>query len=165
MTGFTRALCASFLAIGACVAAPAFAADAAAEVAALQAVDQTWLKAYNAGDADTAASLYDEHAVLLPPGAPAAKGRAAIRSFLASDMAASKKAGVAFHLGANPDGGVNGDFGWVSGSYSVTDASGKVVERGKYLSVSKKSGGVWRYVRDTWNSDGPAPESAGAAKP
>ena len=162
MTGFTRALCASFLAIGACVAAPAFAADAAAEVAAevaaLQAVDQTWLKAYNAGDADTAASLYDEHAVLLPPGAPAAKGRSALRSFLASDMAASKKAGVAFHLDANPDGGVNGDFGWVSGSYSVTDASGNVVERGKYLSVSKKSGGAWRYVRDTWNSDGsPAP--------
>jgi fructose-bisphosphate aldolase class 1 len=34
------------------------AEDSAKELAALQAVDQTWLKAYNAGDLDTLASLY-----------------------------------------------------------------------------------------------------------
>src|SRR4051812_26600528 len=47
-----------------------FAADAAKEVAALRAADQDWAKAYNAGNADGVASLYDEHAVLLPPGTP-----------------------------------------------------------------------------------------------
>lgn len=156
MTKFTRAVGASFLIVGAFGSGAAFAAEASADVAAMQAVDQTWLTSYNSGDADTIASLYDEHAILMPPGAPAAKGRAAIRTFLAADMAASKKAGVEFHLGANPDGGVNGNLGWVSGTYSVTDKNGNVVERGKYLSVSKKDGGKWHYVRDTWNADGAA---------
>lgn len=36
----------------------ASAADSAKEVAALQAVDQAWAKAYNAGNADAVASLY-----------------------------------------------------------------------------------------------------------
>ncbi|TLY53608.1 MAG: SgcJ/EcaC family oxidoreductase [Gammaproteobacteria bacterium] len=135
-------------------AADALAADPAAEVKALQAVDHTWVKAYNAGDAPAAASLYDENAILMPPGAQSVRGRAAIRAFLASDMAASAKAGVTFHLGEKSDGGVTGAMGWVSGTYSVTDKSGKVVETGKYLSVSKKENGKWLYVRDTWNSDG-----------
>jgi ketosteroid isomerase-like protein len=139
------------------------AADGAAEVAAIHAVDQAWLKAYNGGDADAVAGLYDEKAILLPPGAPASHGRAAIRTFFASDIAASKKGGVMFHLGPNPDGGANGDMGWASGTYSVTDASGKVVDSGKYLSVSKKQGGKWLYIRDTWNSDSAATAAAPSA--
>lgn len=142
------------------------AAGAAKEVAALQAVDQAWAKAYNAGDADAVASLYDEQAVLLPPGAPATKGRPAIRAFFAKDTAESQKAGVTFVLDSNPAGGVAGDTGWQSGTYAVKDKAGKVVETGKYLSVSVKKGGKWLYVRDTWNSDGataPA-ESAAPAK-
>ncbi len=141
-----------------------FAADAAADVAAMHAVDQAWLKGYNAGDADALAALYDEQALLMPPGAPAQHGRAAIRAFLAADVAASAKAGITFHLGANPDGGANGDMGWVSGTYSVTDKSGKVIDTGKYLSVSKKQGGKWRYIRDTWNSDGAPPPTPAAKK-
>jgi ketosteroid isomerase-like protein len=123
------------------------------ELAALQAVDQTWVKAYNAADADTMASLYDEHAALLPPGAPRASGRAAIRAFLAQDSAESAKAGVAFSLGPKPAGGVSGNMGWQSGTYAVKDKSGKIVDTGKYLSVSMKNGGKWLYVRDIWNSD------------
>jgi len=165
MTTMTRTVGFScLLALFAFFSVGAFDADAAADLAAMHAVDQAWLKAYNSGDADTIAGLYDEKAILLPPGAPAAHGRAAIRTFLASDMAASKKAGVAFHLGPNPDGGANGDMGWVSGTYSVTDSSGKVVESGKYLSVSKKEGGKWLYIRDTWNADGAPPAEPAAKK-
>ena len=141
------------------------AADLAAGVAAMHAVDQVWVKAYNAGDVDTVASLYDEHAVLLPPGAPGANGRAAIRTFFAKDIAASAKDGVTFSLGAKPDGGVSGDMGWVSGTYVVKDKSGRVVDTGKYLSVSRKRGGKWLYVRDTWNSDGPPASAEPAAPP
>ncbi len=141
------------------------AADPAADVAAMHAVDQVWVKAYNAGDVDTVASLYDEHAVLLPPGAPGANGRAAIRAFFAKDIAASAKDGVTFGLGAKPDGGVSGDMGWVSGTYVVKDKSGRVVDTGKYLSVSRKKGGKWLYVRDTWNSDGPPASAEPAAPP
>ena len=140
------------------------AADPASEVAAIHAVDQAWVKAYNAGDVDTVASCYDEHAVLLPPGAPATHGRAAIRAFLANAMAAFAKDGLSFSLGAKPDGGVSGDTGWASGSYTVKDKSGRVVDTGKYLSVSRKKDGKWLYIRDTWNSDGP-PASAEPAPP
>jgi ketosteroid isomerase-like protein len=142
------------------------AADSAKEMAALQAADQKWAKAYNAGNADAVASLYDEQAVLLPPGAPGVNGRAAIKAFFVKDTAESQKAGVAFSLGPKPTGGVSGDLGWQSGTYAVKDKAGKVVETGKYLSVSTKKSGKWLYVRDTWNSDGaPAPaESAAPAK-
>src|SRR6185312_2727229 len=75
------------------------AAGSAKELAALHAVDQAWVKAaYNAGDTDGVANLYDEHAVLLPPGAPGVSGRAAIRAFFAKDTAASAKDGVTFSL-------------------------------------------------------------------
>ena len=140
------------------------AADSAKEMAALQAADQNWAKAYNAGNADAVASLYDEQAVLLPPGAPGVNGRAAIKAFFAKDTAESQKAGVAFSLGPQPAGGVSGDIGWQSGTYAVKDKAGKVVEAGKYLSVSMKKGGKWLYVRDTWNADGAPAESAAPAK-
>ena len=139
------------------------AQDSAKELAALQAVDQTWLKAYNAGEVDTLASFYDEHAVLLLPGAPAANGRAAIRAFFAKDTAESKKAGFTTSIGPNPAGGVSGDMGWQSGTYVVKDKSGKIVDTVYYFSVSVKRGGKWLYVRDTYNSDSsPAPAESTA---
>lgn len=125
------------------------------ELAVLKDADQAWVKAYNAGVAGTVAGLYTEDAVLLPPGASGVHGRVAIHAFFISDIAASMKAGVLFHLTGHPDGGVNGDWGWCSGTYNVTDRAGHIVESGKYLSVSRKVNGKWRYVRDTWNSDGP----------
>jgi ketosteroid isomerase-like protein len=139
-------------------------ADSGAEVAALHAVDQSWVKAYNAGDVETVVSLYDEHAVLLPPGAPGASGRAAIRAFFAKDIAASAKEGFKFSLGAKSDGGVSGEMGWASGTYEVRDKSGHVVDTGKYLSVSVKKGSKWLYLRDTWNSDGAPPASESPKK-
>jgi len=136
------------------------AKSASSVLAALQAVDQEWVHAYNAGDVNKVASLYVKDAVLQPPGAPAAHGRSAIHVFFAHDMAESQKAGITFHLTGHSDGGVSDDWGWCSGTYSVTDKSGKVVEVGKYLSVSRKESGAWRYVRNTWNLDGAVPASA-----
>src|SRR5712692_9646751 len=67
---------------------------AGGDVAALEAADQAWLKAFNSGNADAIANLYDENAVLLPPGAPAVTGRAAIRAFLKNEMDGAAKGGV-----------------------------------------------------------------------
>ncbi len=141
------------------------AADPAAEVMAIHAVDAVWVKAFNAGDADTVAAQYDEQAVLLPPGARAAHGRAAIRECFAKMMSEAAKEGLAFSLGAKPAGGARGDWGWSSGTYVLKDKTGKVIDTGKYLSVSKKKGGKWLYVRDTWNSDGPPASKEPAAPP
>jgi ketosteroid isomerase-like protein len=148
------------------VAAGPTLADTSADIAALEAVDQGWVKAFNSGNADAAAAYYDAKGVLLPPNAKAVIGRAAIKGFLKKEMDGAAKAGVSFALGPKPAGGVSGDMGWQSGSYTLKDKAGKVVETGNYLSISMKKGGTWLYVRDTWGADGaPAPAPAPAAAP
>ena len=143
----------------------ALGAGPSADVAAMHAADQTWVKAFNSNDPATAANLYDENAILMPPGTPAVRGRAAIKAALEKNMADAAKDGISFSLDPKPDSGVSGDLGWVSGIYTVKDKSGKVLETGKYLSVSHKKGGKWLYIRDTWNADAaPAAEPAPPAK-
>jgi uncharacterized protein (TIGR02246 family) len=144
-----------FAAVLALTALQSTAAEAPAELAAIHAVDDAWVKAFNGRDADAMAAQYDEHAVLLPPGAPAVQGQAAIREFFANMLPAATKGGLEFTLGAKPAAGARGDTGWSSGSYVLKDKTGHVIEAGKYLSVSRKKAGKWLYVRDTWNSDGP----------
>ena len=144
--------------------AAAFAAETSKDEAAIRAINPAWVKAYNAGDAKAISGLYAEQAVLLPPGAPAAKGNAAIQAYLAKDMAESAKAGFTFSLDAKTDVGISGDLGWESGTYAVKAKSGAPVEIGKYLTVYKKSDGKWLIIRDTWNSDAPAAPATPAKK-
>jgi len=81
-------------------------------------------------------------------------GRAAIQAYFTKDIAASHAAGVVFNLDPHTDVGVAGNTGWESGTYTAT-IKGTVVESGKFLSVSRKQGGKWHYLRDTWNVDAP----------
>jgi ketosteroid isomerase-like protein len=133
-----------------------FAADAPSSVAAVYAADDAWVQAYNSGDLDAVVAGYDEHAVVYPSGAPPAHGAAAIRAFFAKDNAEFLKGGLSFSLGAKRDGAVTGNLGWASGTYVVKDKAGRVVDKGWYFSVSRKVDGKWLYVRDAYNSDGPA---------
>lgn len=146
------------------VALTGIAQAATSDQAAIRAQTTDWVKAYNGGDVAGAVAQYADDALLMPPGAPGAKGRAAIRSFLTNDIAASKAAGVIFVIGPRTDVGVSGDTGWESGTYTGT-LKGAVIESGKFLSVSQKSSGKWRYIRDTWNADAPAAAPEPAAAP
>jgi len=132
-------------------------------VAAVHAADDAWVKAYNAGQVDNVVALYDANAVLYAPGVPSVHGSAAIREFFTKDNGDFMKTGLAFELAANPDGSVSGDMGWSSGSWSLKDKTGQVVDSGWYFSVARKVGGKWLYVRDSWNSDKPAAPAAAAA--
>lgn len=140
-----------------------------ADEAAIREQTTSWIKAYNGGDAKAVAALYAEDAILLPPGAPGAKGRAAILAFITKDIASSKEAGAVFNVDPKTDVGVSGNLGWESGTYTVTVKSA-TVETGKFLSVSRKKDGKWLYIRDTWNADAapaavpPAPPAAPAKK-
>jgi hypothetical protein len=98
--------------------------------------------------------------VVYPAGAAPAHGSAAIRAFFAKDNAEFLKGGLSFSLGAKRDGAVTGNLGWASGTYVVKDKGGRVVDKGWYFSVSRKVGGKWLYIRDAYNSDGPARGSA-----
>jgi uncharacterized protein (TIGR02246 family) len=157
------------LAAGLAYAAPP---AAGADEAAVRAQTIDWGKAFNGGDAKAVAALYADDAVLLPPGSPPVKGQAAILAFFVKDIADAKKDGVVFVLNPKTDVGIAGDMAWESGTYTAT-IKGKVVEAGKFLSVSRKVNGKWVYIRDTWNADTPpappappaAPSAAAAAAP
>jgi uncharacterized protein (TIGR02246 family) len=143
-------------------------ATSAADEAAIRAETTSWVKAYNDGNAKAVAALYAEDAVLLPPGAPGAAGRAAIQEFITKDIAGSKAADAVFAVNPKSDVGVSGNMGWESGTYKVT-VKGAVIETGKFLSVYRKKNGKWLYIRDTWNADAPpappAPPQTPAAPP
>jgi len=150
------------IALSACAPAAPPPVDTAAEETALKAVTTAWMDAYNAGDVEKIVAMYAEDAVLMPPHAPVATGRAGIRAFLTTDTAGAKTAGVKLVAGT-ATAGVAGDTGWESGSYTIADASGATVDSGSYLSVSRKSNGKWLYIRDTYNSDRPLPAPVPAA--
>lgn len=136
----------------------AAAADAAADEAAIRALNQTWIKSYNSADANALVGLYTADAVLMAPGVPSARGTAAIRAYFVKDVEEVKKAGLVFSVVGKTDVGISGDLAWESGAYTAKDKSGATVDSGKFLSVSRKKDGKWFMFRDTWNSDAsPAP--------
>ncbi len=135
-------------------------ADSGADVAAVESAAAGWERAYNDKDADAVAAIYAEDAQLLPDGAPAVKGRAAIREHYANEIATAW-AKISVISDAN---GAAGDWAWRSGSWSVETAP---PVRGKYLQVWHRTAEGWRLHRDISNSDAPpeAPPPAPDAPP
>jgi ketosteroid isomerase-like protein len=146
----------------------AHAAGSADELAS-RTVNVNWEKAYNGGDAKAVTALYADDAVLLPPGAPSARGKAAILAFYTKDIADTKAQGAELVLACDPgdrspapcrsqtDVAVSGNMGWEVGFMKVL-VKGVVVDTGKWLSVMHKKDGKWQLFRDTWNMDTvPAP--------
>ena len=127
----------------------------AADEATIRSINPAWFKAYNAGDANSIVALYAEDAVVNGPGAPAARGQAAIREFFMKEVAASTSAGMTLNAGSTTDAGVSGDLSWEWGTFTVTDKSGTTVDKGKYVTVYARKDGKWLITRDIWNSDGP----------
>lgn len=156
------AVVAVIAAAGGCAQAPP-APDTAADQAKLQSDALSWFDYYAKVDADGMANLYADDALLMPPGAPAVTGRAAIKTFLGGDAAKTKAAGLSIKTGSVTGAAVSGDTGWISGTYSVVDASGAAIDSGSYLSVHHRTNEVWLYTRDIWNSDRPPTPPAAAS--
>lgn len=154
-------LATAFVALAACTTK---APDTSADEATLKANAPVWFDLYKKGDADGVANLYAEDGIVMAPGASAVVGRAAIRDFIAADIENSKAAGLGFESGEFTGVGVAGDLAWLSGTFSVTDATGATVDNGKYLSVYRRMNAEWKLIRDTWNSD-KAPAPAASATP
>jgi uncharacterized protein (TIGR02246 family) len=148
----------TFAAITACTksAAP----DAAADTAAIRDAQHAWYKAFNSGDAAAVAALYSDDAVVAAPNAPAAKGNAAIRDFVAKTVDTFRSSGLTAAEGPTSDVGVSGDLAWQADTYTVTDKNGGTVEAGKTLTVFQRKDGKWLMIRDTWNSDTPPATAA-----
>ncbi len=117
-----------------------------------------FIPAFNTGDAETILAQYAPDAEVLAPGNPRAVGHDAIRALVGKESAALQAAGVTLELNDDDKAAASGDLGYHSGSFVVKDASGAVVDSGKYLAVmQRQADGKWLMIRDTWNSDNPPP--------
>jgi quinol monooxygenase YgiN len=70
-------------------------------------------------------------------------------------MAAIQGAGLTYAPDPATEVGVSGDLAWETGTFTVTAKDGSVVDRGKFSSVIARRDGVWKLIRDTYNSDAP----------
>jgi ketosteroid isomerase-like protein len=152
---FILSICAALLSL--VVVCPALARHARIEQA-LRDLDAQWSVAAGAKDLDKTVSYYADNAIVMPPNAPAATTKEAVRAawkdFLAlPGLALSWKA-------THVEVAAFGDMAWMTGTYEMMtkDAGGKSTnDHGKYLEVWKKQAdGKWKVVADIWNSDLPA---------
>ncbi len=137
--------------------ASAPASTVAADDSAVRAINPAWFKAYNAYDADAITALYADDAILSTPGQPPTKGTAAIRAAYAKELKGAAAADISNNSGPDAVFGVSGDLAHEWNTYTATDKSGKVLDKGKYLTVFERKNGKWMIVRDIWNSDTPLP--------
>ena len=149
----------------ACVFGLAAAATVAAAEEGAKDVDAAWLKAVKANDVDAVVACYWPDAVLWLPDAPEARGEKAIRATYAGLLAANSIVDASL---ANAVYQTSGDLSTAWGHFTLVlkpKAGGdNHVLKGRFLSVSKKSGGKWRYAADLASAEPPPPASPPAAK-
>lgn len=144
----------AFLAVS---AGAILAQDKVQEEKRIRAADAAWLNAYAEKNVEKAAAALDEHGSMLPPNAPIASGKDAVREIIAGAFTITgynlvwhiDKIGIAS----------SGDLGYTSGPYEFSwkDSSGKTIfDKGKSLTIWKKqTDGSWKVLYDMFNSDLP----------
>jgi uncharacterized protein (TIGR02246 family) len=124
---------------------------------ALRDLDAQWSAAAGTKDLDKTVSYYSTDAIVMPPNAPSATTKEAIRSAW-KEMLTSPGAAINWKA-TKVEVAKAGDLAYVSGTYeeTMTDASGRPVkDRGKYVEIFKKQAdGTWKVIADIWNSDIP----------
>ena len=147
-----------------CVAKAPAPQDTAADKTKLQTDALSWFDHFAAADSEGLANLYAEDALVMPPGGPAVAGRPAIKTFLGAMSAGAKAGGISLKQGSVTGSDVSGDMGWISGTYTIQDSTGTMIDSGNYITVHHRTNGSWLYVRDIWNSDRPVAAAAPAKK-
>jgi ketosteroid isomerase-like protein len=136
----------------------AFASSASeTDTKTLRDLDAQWSAAAGAKDLDKTVSYYSDDAIVMPPNAPSATTKEAIRKVW-KDLLASPGLVMSWKT-AKVEMSTSGDLACLSGTYELTmnDASGKPVnDHGKYVEVwEKQADGKWKCGTDIWNSDLP----------
>ncbi len=124
----------------------------------LRDLDDQWSTAAGMKDLEKTVSFYSEDAIVMPPNAPAATTKEAIRKVW-QDLLASPGLVMRWKT-TKVEVANSGDLACISGTYDMTmnDPSGKPVnDQGKYVEVwEKQADGKWKCGTDIWNSDLPA---------
>jgi uncharacterized protein (TIGR02246 family) len=128
----------------------------AADESAIRDLDAQWSKTAAANDLEGTVSYYSDDATLLPPNAPIAIGKQAIRASWASLLGPGVS--VSWQV-SKVEVSRSGDLAYLIGAYLVTlkDPQGRpVTDHGKLVEVWKKQAdGKWKTVADIYNSDLP----------
>ncbi len=119
--------------------------------AAIEASNKTFGAAIAAGDAKALGTIYTEDATVMPPNSEPVKGRPAIEGLFGMLVTAGIKGATLTTLEVE----AHGETAVEVGTYSLKDATGKEVDRGKYVAIWKRLKGQWKMHRDIWNSSLP----------
>jgi len=95
---------------------------------------------------------------LLPPDAPLARGKDAIR-FVLTQLIAVPGFSITWSPG-EADVGSGGDLGYTMGTYQILmdGADGQITIDGKYITIWKKQpDGRWLVTADMFNANAPTP--------
>jgi len=116
-------------------------------------MNRDFAAALNAKDAEAAAALYTEDAVLIPPGEPLVRGRKAIEEYW---RAAIESGGVRDVSVETLDALSSGSLGYETGSF-VLMANGPdgeaVIDKGRYIEVLRREpDGRWLSTHGIWNA-------------
>jgi uncharacterized protein (TIGR02246 family) len=121
----------------------------------VDALNATFVKGVEQRDAAMMASVYAPDARLMPPGAPAVEGTAAIEEFWKGMLDLGVEGGSLKTLTLEE----RDDLAVEEGQFEIR-AGGAVVEAGKYVVVHRRQpDGSWRWAKDIFNSDQPPPEA------
>lgn len=119
----------------------------------LATVRDAWLAAHNTGDAAQLASHFAVDGTIMPAGAPARMGRAAVEEWLRNNFATA----VSELTIVSSEVRHSGDLAVEFATYEARPAGSPEgpVRRGKYVRVYQRGGsGAWEIVWDMWNADG-----------
>lgn len=134
-----------------------------ADVKAITDMETQWNKDNAVKDVDKIATYYADDAVLMGPGSPAAKGKAAIINEL-KQMVADPAFSLKFQA-STVDVSKSGDLGYTQGDFQMSmtnPKTHKVVDgQGSYVTVYRKQpDGSWKVVSDIATLSGePTPEA------
>lgn len=132
---------------------PARAGDAP-KATGVKSLDAAFTKAMLAGDAAALAALYADDAVLVMPGAPAARGGKAIAETFAG-LVKDVKVTEFVLMDSHHETSGHLSAGW--GRYRMTMVpkvgGAPTTETGTYCGVATQKGGVWKYVSDNAAAD------------
>jgi len=118
----------------------------------IDAANAKFVAAFNKGDAAGIAQLYTENATALPPGAPMAKGRAAIQAVWQGAIQAGVKNLSVKALQVDQFGNAAREIGQFSLDQPNAQKQTEHVE-GKYVVLWRRIGGGWKLDTDIWNTN------------
>ena len=143
-----------FILLSICVLVVSCTADTEADKKLITEMSKARAKAFNEGNAAAIAEHFTEDALLMAPGKPSAKGRAAVAAYYQSvfdEYTTQLESGY-------EEVQVSGELAYGRGFAKVTlipkKGGAPLVSTAKYLNILiKQSDGVWKTTHDIWNGN------------